>query len=186
MSFSFKICSFFPVIHTKLHIAHTGCPCAAIQPHTPPCLSRSFQSLGLTTQLFPGRRKLSTYVTQSFCILSSSRGPALALALPPHEGTCASLDPISHDHKCPTKQSLCSLVPGLRYKAELCHGGVLGATRCSLTCSTYRGLGALGRRLMSLNCTFFVCFSLITQVGLLCAPPHPAPWFLDRAGQVGT
>lgn len=26
----------------------------------------------------------------------------------------------------------------------------------------------------------------MTQAGLLCAPPRPAPWFLDWAGQVGT
>lgn len=84
-----------------------------IEPHTPPCLSRSFQSLGLTTQLFPGHRKLFAYAIQSFCMLSASREPAMALALPHHEGTCASLDPISHDHKCPTKQGLCSLVSGL-------------------------------------------------------------------------
>lgn len=157
-----------------------------IQTHTPPCLSRSFQSLGLTTQLFSGHGKLFTYAIQSFCILSASRGPALALALPHHEGTCASLDPISHNHKCPTKQSLCSLVPGLRYEAELCHGGVLGATWCNLTYGSYRELEALERRLVSLNCTFSICFSLITQADLLCAPPHPAPWLLDWAGQVGT
>lgn len=69
---------------------------------------------------------------------------------------------------------------------ELCHSGVLGTTWCNLTYGTYRELEALERRLMSLNCTFSVCFPLITQADLLCAPPHPAPWLLDWAGQVGT
>lgn len=72
MSFSFKICSSLHLIRSKLQIAHTVCPRTTIQPHTPPCLSRSFQSLGLTTQFFPGPKKLSTYLTQSFCILSAS------------------------------------------------------------------------------------------------------------------
>lgn len=184
MSFSLKICSSFYLIRSKLRIAHTVCPRTAIQPHTPPGLSRSFQSLGLTTQFFPGPRKLSTFLTQSFCILSVSRGPALALALPYPEGTGARLDPNPHDYKCPTKQGLCSLVPGQHCRAEFCHHGVLGATWRNLTSGSYTELRALEWRLMSLNCTSDFCFSLITQTDLLCAPPCPTPWLLElgRAG----
>jgi hypothetical protein len=134
VSFPFKIYSSCHLICTKLRIAHTVCPRTAIQPHTPPCLSRSFQSLGLTTQFFPGPRKQSTYLSQPFCILSASRGSALALAfLLQYEGTGAGLDPTPHDRKCPYQTGLCSLVPGPHCKAELCHSGVLAATWCNLT-----------------------------------------------------
>lgn len=64
--------------------------------------------------------------------------------------------------------------------------GCFGTTWCNLTLSSYRELGALERRFMSLHCTCNFCFSLITQADVLCAPPHSAPRLLNWTEEVGT
>lgn len=87
-----------------------ACSETIVQPHPPLCLPRSFQRQPYHTVL-PWAQE-AVHLPDPITILSASRGPEWPWPFPHHEGTCASLDSSSHDHNCPTRQGLPSLVAG--------------------------------------------------------------------------
>lgn len=87
---------------------------------------------GLITTV-PGAQDSVLFLTQSYCILSASRGSAVAMVFPHHEGTCTDLYPTSYDQKCPASRA--TVARDQVREAELCHGSLLSSTCYNLTFS---------------------------------------------------